>query len=101
MSEPVTFSTLNGMMQELMSSLENIKEEDLLKKQKLVENTLYKTFKSAPEDIHLDSREYYPFLSCYLYRYILKHYKHKEDKICLWRYFKNLSDDQLNHQNGQ
>ena len=78
-------------IQKLMSSLEKITG------QKNIEELLYTTFEQAPENIIPNSNEYYAKLDYHLYRYILKHYKHKEEGICLWRYIKNLSYDQLNY----
>jgi class 3 adenylate cyclase len=83
-------------IQELMLSLETITGQAKTG-QEDIEKTLYQTFEPAPENIIPNSSEYYAVLNCHLYRYILKHYKHKEDGICFWRYIKNLSEDQLNY----
>ena len=83
-------SSQRDNIQQLMSSLERTRGQEK------IEKILYRTFKSAPENIIPNSNEYYAVLNYHLYRYILKHYKHKKDTICLWRYIKNLSDGQLN-----
>ncbi len=67
--------------------------------QKTIEKILTKTFELAPDNIIPNSDKYYAVLNYQLYRYALKHYKHKEDKICFWRFIKCLSYDQLNYEN--
>ena len=84
-------SSQRSVIQKLMSSLEKTRGQEN------IEEILYRTFEPAPENIIPNSNEYYAILNYHLYRYILKHYKHKEDTVCLWRYIKNLSDDQLNY----
>ncbi len=59
------------------------------------EKILTETFEPASHNLIPTSNEYYAVANYHLYHYILKHYKYKENKVCLWRYIKNLSDDQL------
>lgn len=63
--------------------------------QEKVEDILTRTFEAAPDSIAPDSDECHAVLNYHIYRYILKYYKHKEPNICLWRFVKNLSRDQL------
>lgn len=65
--------------------------------QEIIENILTETFESAPDNVTPDAPTYYSIVNYHLYRYTLKHYKHKEDKICFWRFIKCLSHDQLNY----
>jgi len=62
-----------------------------------VEAKLAETFECLPDNLVPDSACYYSILNFHLYQYSLKHYKHKKKNVCLWRYIKNLSDDQLNY----
>ena len=75
---------------ELISSLEDTKGQEL------IEGQLVDVFMSAPDSVRPNSNTFYSVLNCFLYQNILKHYKHQEEGICLWRYIKNLPDDQLN-----
>jgi len=68
-----------------------------VKDQKKIEKMFTETFEKAPDNMLPNSAGYYAVFNYYLYRYILKHYKHRAGKICLWRFIKNLSDDQLNY----
>ncbi len=79
-------------LQNLITSLAKITEQLSLEK------ILVETFANAVE-VEATSTDYYAVLNHQLYRYILKRYKHQENHICLWRFFKNVSPDQLNYQN--
>jgi len=63
-----------------------------------VEASLSQLFATMPDHIRPDSTDYYGALNAQLYRYILKSYKQQESGMCIWRYIKNLSPDQLNYQ---
>lgn len=65
-------------------------------KQTSIEATLYEAFKAAPDEMASLPNDYYSVLNSQLYRFVIKHYKHGEEDICMWRYIKNLSADQLN-----
>jgi len=62
------------------------------------EDLLSGTFESAPDNIRPDSDAYYSVLNYYLYQYSLKHYKHLEERMCLWRFIKNLPKAQLDYE---
>lgn len=85
------------MVKELIYSLDRLTSQQEHEEH---ETYLRKTFGSASDNVSPDSNDYYSILNYHLYQFILSHYKHYEDKICLWRYIKNISDDQLNYQTG-
>ena len=60
-----------------------------------IEKDLKKTIRSMPDKVTINSNQYYPNLNYNFYNNILKCYKHDKDKICLWRFYKNISNDQL------
>ena len=60
-----------------------------------VEKLLKEMYGNAPEDTAPDSDNYYDVLNFHLYRNIIKRYKHGLEGVCLWRFFKVLSEDQL------
>lgn len=66
-----------------------------IKDQEQIEDILNKTLEQASDDIAPDNQDYYSVLNAHLYHHILSCYKHKKDNICLWRFIKKLSDDQL------
>ena len=76
----------------LLKSLATLTDQDA------IEAKLYEDCEQLPDQIIPDSNHYYDMLNHQLYRYILKHYKHKEDNLCIWRYIKNLPLDQLDYQ---
>lgn len=78
-------------IRQFVSSLEKEPNQDT------IEKMLKEFFEKSPDNVVSNTSDYYSNLNYYLYKYILKHYKHKEDKICLWRFFKNISEDQLNY----
>ncbi len=47
-------------------------------------------------DTEKDSSNFYSFLNYCLYKFILRGYKLNEERICLWRFYKKISSDQLN-----
>ena len=63
--------------------------------QREVEKILASAFSGMDKNISMVGDDYYTVLNYHLYRYILKYYGDREEKICLWRFFKNLSKDQL------
>lgn len=65
--------------------------------QEMVEQVLAETFAGTPENIVPNSETYYSVVNYHLYRYILKHYQHQEKRVCVWRFIKDLSYDQLNY----
>lgn len=74
-----------------ISSLETIGDQET------AEKIMTQTFETAPDNICPDSEGYHSVLNHHLYRYVLKHYKHKEERVCLWRFIKNLSGEQLQY----
>ncbi len=74
---------------ELMKTLESCSSQDK------IEQLLKEEFKKYPDDITSDSNDYYSILNYHLYKFCLKHYKHNEQNVCLWRFFKSISEDQL------
>ena len=65
--------------------------------QEMIEQVLADTFGQAPENIRPNSETYYSVVNYHLYRFIIKQYKYQEDRICCWRFIKDLSYDQLNY----
>lgn len=65
--------------------------------QEMIEQVLSKTFARAPENILPNSETYYALVNYHLYRFIIKHYQHQEERVCFWRFIKDLSYDQLNY----
>lgn len=87
-------SSQSGIIQECMSMLNNISSPEQ------AEQILNRTFGACPGNIVPDSDTYNDILSFELHRYIIKSYKHKKQNVCLWRFIKNLSQDQLNYENN-
>ncbi len=65
--------------------------------QERIEKILTQTFEALCDDVIPDSDDYHSVFNHQMYRYILKHYKHKEGRICFWRFVKNLSSGELNY----
>ncbi len=86
-------SSQTDRIEACISSLETISDQEA------VEKIITQTFETAPDNICPDSHGYYSVLNYQLYRYVLKHYKQKENRVCLWRFIKNLSGDQLQYAN--
>ncbi len=84
-----------SVLTKLISSLEDTKGQESIERQ------LADTFMSVTDPVTPNSNGYYSVLNCHLYQNILKHYKHQEEGICLWRYIKNLPADQLNTHYGE
>jgi len=92
---PLKLSSQRDSIAKCITSLETITEQET------IEKILTETFKIAPHNIIPDTNTYYSIANYHLYRYTLKHYKHKENNVCFWRFIKHLSYDQLNYQNEQ
>ncbi len=90
---PLMLCSQKDMIERCINILETVRDWES------VERILTVNFGAAPDDVIPDSDEYYAVLNYHLYRYILKHYRHKEDRICFWRFIKNLSPDQLDYKN--
>jgi len=88
---PMMLSSQKDMIERCIGILETVNDWET------VERILTVTFGAAPDNIIPNSDEYLSVLNYHLYRYILKHYRHKEENICFWRFIKNLSPDQLNY----
>ncbi|RLC03895.1 MAG: hypothetical protein DRI57_28740 [Deltaproteobacteria bacterium] len=86
-------SSQTDRIEACISSLETISDQET------AEKIIIQTFETAPDNICPDSHGYYSVLNYQLYRYVLKHYKQKESRVCLWRFIKNLSGDQLQYAN--
>ena len=84
-------SSQQDKISKLISSLKQTNDEN--EHEVLLKDAL----ESAPDNIKPDSGGYYSVLNYQLYRYALKHYRHSEANICLWRYIKNLPVDQLSY----
>ncbi len=69
-----------------------------LHSQQEVEVVLTQTFANLPDKVAPDSNTFYDALNHQLYRNILKSYKQQESSVCIWRFIKNLSTDQLNYE---
>jgi class 3 adenylate cyclase len=69
-----------------------------LNSQEEVEAVLTRTIRALPDIAAPDGPDFYSALNHQLYRNILKSYKHQESKVCIWRFIKNLSTDQLNYE---
>lgn len=87
----LSLSSQSGKIDECMAMLKKIQDPEQ------AENILIQVFESAPENIAPDSDDYHDVLNCQLYKYIVKSYKKKSKNICLWRFIKNLSRDQLDY----
>lgn len=79
---------------DLMAALEQVDD------QAVVEQMLTDAFESLPDGLESVANDYYSVLNAHLYHHVLNCYKHQEDNVCLWRYIKTLSGDQLNYQHG-
>lgn len=90
----ITLSTQRNLINQLLVDLATPAD------QQTVEDKLSATFQAAPNNVVPNSDNYYSMLNQQLYRFILKHYQHNEEQICLWRFIRNLSDDQLNYQSN-
>lgn len=92
-TDRLLLSSQGDIIEKCVLSLETITVQET------VERILSQTFESAPDNIIPDSDEYYSAFNYYLYKYILKRYKHKRGEVCFWRFIKNLSDEQLGYKN--
>ena len=86
-------SSQREKVKKCISQLETVNDQET------IEEILTRTFEPGSDNIVPNSSRFYSAFNYQLYRYILKHYKHKEDNICFWRFIKNLSTDQLNYKN--
>ena len=69
-----------------------------LNSQEEAEAVLTRTISVLPDIAVPDATDFYSALNHQLYRNILKSYKHQESSVCIWRFIKNLSPDQLNYE---
>ncbi len=60
-----------------------------------IEAEIKRTFAGSPEPNRPDGGDYYETLNWGLYRYIQKMYRDGEDGMCVWRFYKKISGDQL------
>ncbi len=88
-SENEKLSNIRNDLFNIISKLTKINSQDE------VEEVLKDNFNKIPENLTPDTNQYYDLLNYYLYKFCLKHYKIGEDNICMWRFFKKISDDQL------
>lgn len=88
----LSLSSQSGRIEECMSLLKKIQSPEQ------AEKILIQMFESAPDLLVPDSADYNDMLNFQLYKYIVKSYKKKSDNICLWRFIKNLSCDQLDYE---
>ena len=92
---------MNGSRVSLASQRENIEQLiatlETTTQQEAVETVLKNSLSQAPAAVVPNSNDYYSIVTYHLYRFALKHYQCHEQNICVWRYIKNLSSDQLNH----
>ena len=86
-TDRLVLSSQRDMIEKCVLSLETITAQGT------IENILTRTFESAPDNIIPDSDQYYSVFNYYLYKYILKHYRHKRGEVCFWRFIKNLSNE--------
>ncbi len=85
----ITISSLEKDIENCISSLEKMDASELIEKK------LLETFSAAPDCAISQPKNFYSQVNCYLYKYILKHYKYGANRICMWRFIKNFSPDQL------
>ena len=90
MEQQQTLASQADTINRLISTLERIPHHEH-------EQLLVNTFGQAPDQLVPNSNAYYSVLNYYLYHFILSRYKHNQNNVCLWRFIKNLSDDQLNY----
>lgn len=91
MDKPSQLSSQRGAIMDAVGRLE--KET----KQHNIEAILKKLFQKAPDGLLPDARTFYAVFSCQLYRYLLKHYQQGCTNLCLWRFLKTVSMDQLDY----
>ncbi len=77
-------------IESMMNTLANIHS------QSEVEKILKQTYSAMSVSGQIPSGSYYEDLNRELLRYTIRHYKDGHDRICLWRFYKKISNDQLN-----
>lgn len=83
-------------MQEQLKSLDELLTElATLSDQNLIEEKISQCFQKLPKQIYINANNYYSNLNYHLYRYVHKLYVEKEEGVCMWRFMKNISSDQL------
>jgi class 3 adenylate cyclase len=82
-------SSQRQTIKDLINSLNGMVGQDV------IEAKLQETFKDAPLEIEPDNGDYYCQLNYHLYNNIVKMYRDGESHVCLWRFYKKLSSDQL------
>jgi len=93
MEDHMKLSSQSLTIKELIDTLNGMAGQDA------IEAKLRETFKDAPLEIEPDSDDYYSLMNYHLYNNIVKMYRDGESHVCLWRFYKKLSDDQLNTEN--
>ncbi len=92
MTQQVDLSTQLASIEQMLDSVAG------KSRQAAVEATLYQAFCNAHDELAVNSTDFTTIFNQQLYRYILKHYKHGEEQICLWRFIKSLTPQQLEYQ---
>lgn len=65
--------------------------------QPAIEGILKELFRNAPDGLLPDACNFYAVYACQLYRYLLQHYGRAQQSLCLWRFMKTISPDQLDY----
>lgn len=72
-----------------------IKKLDSLEGQQAVESELKQAVSDFPVEIPVKESDYYSHINAQLVKMIISHYKEGRERVGLWRFYKNLSEDQL------
>lgn len=80
------------------SSIEKLKTKNV---QKEIEEQLNELFTIMPENIPIIKNNYYTALCENLFNGGIKAYKKNENNVCIWRFMKKISDDQLENINNK
>jgi class 3 adenylate cyclase len=91
MDQPSPLSSQRGAIMDAIGRLEEKTE------QPAIEKTLKALFRNAPPGLLPDARTFYAVFSSQLHRYLLKHYRQGQKGLCLWRFLKTISPDQLDY----
>ncbi len=83
-------NNLRNEISAMMDTLANIHDQDE------VERILKQTYSKMEDRVIKPAEKFYNDINQELYRNILRHYKYGDDKVCLWRFYKKISTDQIN-----
>jgi len=87
-------SPLSSQREAIMDALGRLEAQT---EQPAIEAILKGLFRQAPDGLPPDACTFYADYACQLYRYLLKHYGRGQEDLCLWRFMKTVSPDQLDY----